>query len=531
MSLPTLLAVLPLLLTPASDQTDRDTRSIGASREGRPLEMIVLADPIERADERPGILVVAGLDGRHRSGTALARGIAEQLRSHHADLLDSVTFYILPLVNPDGAAGSGRSGNARVVDRDRDGFLDENGPSDLDGDGHITLMRRADPPLDDPPTHCTDPADPRLMIRPDRAQGERATHSLHVEGLDTDGDGLIAEDGLEGVDLDRNFPHLWPEHSIDSGPYPLSEYETRALATFVIEHPNLIAAVVYGAHDNLVREPDSKSMDITGRTPKELAAEDRADHEQIRDRYRELVGQARSGHAGSEGSLHAWLYAHRGLPTYASTLWGRPDPAQPSDETTEATEGAAEPRDPEEAAWLAYSDGERDGDGFIEWTPFEHPQLGPVEIGGWVPGFRETPPEEVMADLTERHTAFIADLAQRRYRLEFRGPEIEPLPGGLARVRLGITNTGATPTRSHQAVRTRAGRPLNVRLGIAAERLLSGDVVEQVERIEPGELVILEWTFWTPEDERVDLQVEDPVLGETLLHAYTSMPADEETDR
>ena len=152
MSLPTLLAVLPLLLTPASDQTDRDTRSIGASREGRPLEMIVLADPIERADERPGILVVAGLDGRHRSGTALARGIAEQLRSHHADLLDSVTFYILPLANPDGAAGSGRSGNARVVDRDRDGFRDENGPSDLDGDGHITLMRRADPPLDDPPT-------------------------------------------------------------------------------------------------------------------------------------------------------------------------------------------------------------------------------------------------------------------------------------------------------------------------------------------------------------------------------------------
>jgi murein tripeptide amidase MpaA len=42
-------------------------------------------------------------------------------------------------------------------------------------------------------------------------------------------------------------------------------------------------------------------------------------------------------------------------------------------------------RDPPEEAQLktlAWNDGELDGEGFVDWTPFEHPQLGRVEMGG-----------------------------------------------------------------------------------------------------------------------------------------------------
>ncbi|MDG2030085.1 MAG: M14 family zinc carboxypeptidase [Phycisphaerales bacterium] len=520
------LLLLVIIIFPTLFQESRSTEttddvmkveSIGTSRGGRQMELVVLADPPEKADQRPGILIVAGLDGRHELGSKLARGIAEGLAEDHRELLSETTFYILPLANPDARADGNRRGSSRLIDQDRDGILDEDPPRDLDGNGIITMMRRANPPLEDKATHLADPADGRLMIKPDHGKGEQATHSMHVEGLDADGDGLIAEDGMEGVDLDRNFMHRWPEYALDAGPYQLSEYETRAISRFVIDHPNLIAAVVYGPHDNLINQPDSKSMDITGRTPKELLGKDKDDHQKASDRYKELVGQERSAKKDDAGSLHGWLYAHRGLPTHASTGWGRPDPSEPEAEPGEDPEAGVderpEPRDKEEAAWLAYSDRDRDGVGFIEWTAYDHPQLGMVEIGGWVPGFRMNPPDDVVAELIPRHTTWIADIADRQARLKVIGPEIESLGGGLARVRIGLQNTGLSPTRTHQAVKTRVGRPINVRIGIPPEQLVQGRLLEQIERIDPGELVTREWMVRLGPDRMVSIDIDDQAIG------------------
>ena len=32
---------------------------------------------------------------------------------------------------------------------------------------------------------------------------------------------------------------------------------------------------------------------------------------------------------------------------------------------------------------LRWADVHHPGEVFIDWYPFEHPQLGPVELGGW----------------------------------------------------------------------------------------------------------------------------------------------------
>ena len=53
--------------------------------------------------------------------------------------------------------------------------------------------------------------------------------------------------------------------------------------------------------------------------------------------------------------------------------------------------------DPEEKALLNYSDKVLDGEGFVEWEKVNHPELGEVEIGGFVP-FLETTPELSVAD-------------------------------------------------------------------------------------------------------------------------------------
>ena len=204
--------------------------TIGSSRQGRPIELTIRADPIATAHQRPAILIVSGFDGEHHVGPALTRALAGHLASHHSELLEEVTFYLLPLGNPDGSAER-RRGNARPIDLDRDGMLDEDPPRDLDGDGMITMMR-VHPPLDAPATHLQDPG-PAPDDRTRSSKGREATHSLYIEGIDADGDGLIGEDGPDGVDPLRNFMHRWPEYELASGSFPPVRTNP-AIASFVL---------------------------------------------------------------------------------------------------------------------------------------------------------------------------------------------------------------------------------------------------------------------------------------------------------
>ncbi|HVS11782.1 MAG TPA: M14 family zinc carboxypeptidase [Planctomycetota bacterium] len=57
-----------------------------------------------------------------------------------------------------------------------------------------------------------------------------------------------AEPGRGPVDLSRNFPVGWDPYELGAagGPYPLCEPEARALAEFLLAHPNVAAVQVYG---------------------------------------------------------------------------------------------------------------------------------------------------------------------------------------------------------------------------------------------------------------------------------------------
>ena len=82
---------------------------------------------------------------------------------------DEVVVLVVPTINPDGRAAfidspntpsSPRSGVA-PRDDDGDGLFDEDDLDDLNGDGHITMMRRRDPNG----RWLVSREDPRLMIR------------------------------------------------------------------------------------------------------------------------------------------------------------------------------------------------------------------------------------------------------------------------------------------------------------------------------------------------------------------------------
>jgi len=240
--------------------------SLGTTLQGREVWMVQVGNPTGVSfDKRPGVLVVGNLEGDHLVGSHLALEAIRYLLENARDpavqtaLADHV-FYIFPRLNPDGAEAMfagvkwNRTTNSLPWDADNDGRTDEDGPEDLNGDGFITVMRVADPSG----PYMIDPADTRLLKRADPAQGESGAYVLYWEGMDNDGDGFINEDGPGGVDLNRNYQHVYPYWEGDAGPHMVSEVESRALMDFTIAHRNIAAILTFGESDNLVTPPDSR---------------------------------------------------------------------------------------------------------------------------------------------------------------------------------------------------------------------------------------------------------------------------------
>jgi len=236
---------------------------IGTSAGGHPLQVLRLAaDGDVDPAMRPAVFVGANIAGYHNAGTEaafdLVKTLLEGAEGDTAELLKTRTFYVAPVLNPDAhdafftAPRVRRGGNAERIDRDRDGFVAEDDWNDLDGDGRITWLRIPDPAG----TWLPHPEEPRLMIRQDAAKGYAGAYRLIREGDDDDKDGEHDEDTAEGVVLDHNFPHAFP-YTPESGPWPGSTPEVKALFEFFFAHPEIALAVVYGPANNLLALPES----------------------------------------------------------------------------------------------------------------------------------------------------------------------------------------------------------------------------------------------------------------------------------
>ena len=135
---------------------------------------------------------------------------------------------------------------------------------------------------------------------------------------------------------------------------------------------------------------------------------------------------------------------------------------------------------PEDSKWLKYSDEKRAGGGgagFIEWKEFDHPQLGKVEIGGFVPGFRMNPPEEELARLADEQAKFVALVAGKLPRITLETPRVEsvgPGGGGVWRITARVVNSGYFPSLS--AIGVKARRQLSTVLtpDVPVARIISG---------------------------------------------------------
>src|SRR5690606_34777446 len=82
-----------------------------------------------------------------------------------------------------------------------------------------------------------------------------------------------------------------------------------------------------------------------------------------------------------------------------------------------------------------------------DWYPFEHPQLGTVELGGWdMINYWYNPPFDRIEEEVAPHSEWVIYLALSSPKLEVRSLATEEVSPGVHRVQLVVRNSGWLPT-------------------------------------------------------------------------------------
>jgi hypothetical protein len=136
---------------------------------------------------------------------------------------------------------------------------------------------------------------------------------------------------------------------------------------------------------------------------------------------------------------------------------------------TPAGEGGPGADDGRLLAWIGASR----PDAIVPWTPFQHPTLGAVEIGGWRP-FAAVPPAAVVAPLVAPHVRFLVELSTFVPRVEVATVTATRLGANLYRVRAEVENRGRWPTALQHAIVARSVKPVLVQIDVAPDAIVSG---------------------------------------------------------
>ncbi len=367
-----------------SNRNNTSLHTLATSPGGTDVMMIEIGPETGRDQKTmPAIFVVANMEGTVPISTEAALHLAETVIG--SDAVADKTWYILPNGNPDAAANYFGSPLVQDVRNDKphnddmDENTDEDGWEDLNGDGYITQMRVPDPTGEWMPVE----GDPRLMKRADRSKGEKGMYKLYTEGTDNDGDGRFNEDGPGGVNVNRNFPHLFKDFTETGGAWPGSTPEVYGIFEFVFAHPEIAMTFSFGSTNFSMVPPkggrqgsaDFSSIQIPESFAGQIGADPNATYtmeevirmvqplappgfeitesvvasflglgavvnplsddlkfyNELADQYKEYLkengmeAERLDPASAKDGSFELWSYYHLGVPTFSMDLWTLPE--------------------------------------------------------------------------------------------------------------------------------------------------------------------------------------------------------------
>jgi hypothetical protein len=481
---------------------------VGTSYEGRPILQATLTNTATGpATDKPA----AYFEGGRHSGEITSSESVLWLMQHLVEgygndpeitrLLDRAAIYLRPQNNPDGSnlylhtAQTNRS-TVRPVDQNNDGLTDNNPATDLDGDGVVLQMRWRNPNGN----WDLDPRDPtgRAMVQVPAGTGSWSRSS---EGA--------GNDGIGGLDLHRNYPQNWRpmpgrEHTGrgwtqgGAGAYPLSEPETKNVVLFLLENPNVGVVNSMDTRVPMHLRPPSTSRGEESMFPEDLALYLHMDsvgvsitgypwagdvYYDYATRGARQTGNPLFGHGPDFG------YFFYGAIWYGDELW---DGGQVPDLNGDGVV--------DELDRLIWSDSVTGGRAFKDWTPFNHPTLGEVEIGGWHPKFwAQNGPPEVLGEWAGNQALFNLYMAQSLPELAVGAVAVRETgrtdDGVQWEVRIPVRNDGFLPTSLRQARLVKMVRPDWVELrvpGMGVQRY-------ELDYLEGGETKEAVFTFTLPQ--------------------------------
>ena len=282
-----------------------------------------------------------------------------------------------------------------------------------------------------------------------------------------------------------------------------------------------------------------------------------------------LDGKRLEAARARDGSPELWSYYHLGVPTFSMDLWTLPESAEESKEksgiTVDALEGmtseafvalgdakveaflkevdapphikaanliegvkggqvtpkqmagmlrqmpkpkGGEGGDPRQKALLAWSDKELGGKGFVTWTPFKHPTLGEVEIGGAVPFADTTPPAAMLGTLLDGQVPWVLTLTGKLARLRIAKTEVAAKGGGVHELTVWVENTGSLPFPTAMGKRNQQPVPAVVTLKPAGATLLSGKARTPIKELGARKATKLSWLLQASRTEVVSVLLE-----------------------
>jgi murein tripeptide amidase MpaA len=464
--------------------------SIGKTPEGRELWFLTLTNRATGAAlEKPALLVDGNMHATEWAGGVAALHVAWRLlRDYGSDegvtrLVDTRTVYVLPRMSPDGVDATLAQGRfIRSVDRPYPTAVPQPGihERDIDGDGRTVFMRLRDP---NGPWKVYS-KDPRLLVARDPDETGGDYWRVLPEGTIVDYNGATIADpaSLEPLDFGQNFPAdlgSGPQNPA-AGAYPGSEPEIAAYLSAIAQRPNIFAHVTCHTFGGLVLTPPVNQGErlpaSDQRVYAELAGKAAALTGYRAMSYFELRAQDKDSYIPS---AFGWLYDRKGIYSFITEFWNPLHAAGISlANTMESTWLFGYHPVEDELKLLRWSDEELGGDGFVPWHRFEHPQLGPVEIGGFdlVRYWYNVPFDRLEKEIAP-HTEWLIELALASPRLEIRSFSAEAAGTGLWKVRLVVQNSGWLPTNgSQQALDKQSVSGIVAELGLPqAARLVSGE--------------------------------------------------------
>jgi len=521
--------------------------SIGHSHEGRAITVATITDrSTGDARDKPALWVDGNIHATELVASTACLYFIDWLLQHRDDAevrraLRTRTFYVCPRISPDGAEWA-LADRPRLVRSNTRRYPHDEEPlsglvvEDIDGNGRIRQMRVPD--ANGP--WKRHPQDARLLVRREPTETGGEYFRVMPEGR------LVAFDGVnielaglagnaQGLDLNRNFPARWRQEfeQDGAGPYPASEPEIRAVVDFLVAHPNIGAGTSFHTYSGVLLRPFGDRPDDA------MPPEDLWTYRTVGRKGEELTGYPAisefhdyaysPGHA--IGGTFDWIYEHLGCLAWTVEIW---NPRREAGIENRAwIDWFRDHPIEDDLRMLQWSDHELRGEGHAEWTPFDHPELGAVEIGGWdrLHAFTNPPPHRRESEVA-RFPGWLLWQALVLPQLELRSAVASAVGDGIWRVRLVVQNAGWLPTYvTKMALQRKQSRGVHAEITLPpGARLLGG-----TPRIALGELegwayrhtgisfwpdrkptdsvAMAEWTVRSPGGARIALTAWHPRAG------------------